>query len=1535
MDTSCNHLREPGYQESSFIRARGYLHDLSKPEKEALLTNLVRDTGNILVENFPDEEDLTQVMQEGQSVLKFKDKIFNPEKCSGMGKVFLRKNLVKNVHDCGRPMNILTQEMFEDEHGLPLVNTVFIIQYDYDLDKGFITIPENSILVFAGGSISNGTVILRNTLILPAALDIEHFMSVNIRGSYREGSLVYLRKHLRLFDGQNWVNIGGPSDLGPKDKFEIIEFLKAYVNKCLDIVAPFKIELIPEKNYIEKGVHDIKVSWNYNRLINNQDIRLESGSKYRIYQELDKRVREYTFENIDTEDPVTIVIATTYKGETVSEAVTLTFNQNPGLIIDDELNEESTNPVTNRAITAAIRAIEERLNSFITEEDLGEYLKKSEAADTYQPKGNYITEHQDLSEYAKSADVAANYQPKGDYQPRGNYLTEDSLNGYAKTSDLNNYALKNHTHSIDDVNGLRDALNHADTKYSLSKNGSQIVLTGTDGSTSSVTDETGGGSVVVDPTVSPSAANAYEIAKINGTPIYGHDAVGSGGDGSEVHWNQIRQSGEHIATITINGTPTNVYAPEGDGQSSSQFKEMIFNRSETKPSKPVGGTYTNPITSAMAALGWTDGPSSGTGTLWFSTKLFQSDGSSVGDWSEPEVLADSEVVDVCYHPSVSKPSAPTTHGSQGTNVNTWHDEGNENDRWLAMSIKNDGTWGPWSIIKIQGERGEDGTSIKIVGSYDNSSDELTVGSNKIVSGVISAHMSIPSGHTLTEGDCLTVEGGELDGHVIYLSDTSPQTWIDLGVIKGSSEYLHIKFSNDGGAHFTPASGGYAAGETPGKYIGMYTDSNKEDSQDVNDYKPWILFKGQDGAGYWFLYTVNNGTKPESPGCTHVSEEERKHGFIDDNDVEWVDEPHELQQGEYEWRIWLRDSEETLCWSDVTLYNIGVSNGNTYNLIFNNQTPVYYDSNNSRLTQGTISWNFYMNGDDKTNNYTYRVLDDQGVQKQHTNNQLNVAATDNYKYIIVEVYTGSTLVYKEQYVFPVKGLNGDSVETTGFRISMNPDFGAIACNSDGSSIQGATVSTVLSTYYNENPVQAEYNIQRTPTDPFDANISGNVLTVTHIDAGNAVQVNVPFTITYNGNTYIKSFSVIRDKDGNVYNLDVTPQVYTSTDAESGKVIEAKVYKTYDRTTGSHAKTLIPTSEYTAYGLTLQMGATSQPGTTNVYTLSPSDNSNIEISLYENGTLIQSEIVDYLATGEGKQGIQGCVLRNCGVYNPNTTYVNEAYYVPQTANYIRYIDYVLYPAPTDVNDVYYYMVAPKTTGDGRREITNIDPTNTENWIQAENMDFAYIKNLIADYIDAKTITTDELLIKRTQQGTTTIVAGMTKGDMTQSKEDNAILWAGSEGNTQINIKNSPFVVYEDGHIKATNAEISGNITAQSLELPDDGKIDVNHGTVSIESHQRNETGGFGEVYIDCSGNSRYNNNTAWLSNSQGIGVMVDESGTGTIGSFTVGSLPHGSDSTRDFEIRTSRKVGNENAISGVGYTGTINGARFINGICVGVS
>lgn len=242
--------------------------------------------------------------------------------------------------------------MFEDKHGLPMVNTIFIIQYDYDLDGGFITLPENSVLLFAGGSLRNGTVMLRNTLVLPVALDIEHYMSVNIRGAYKEGSLVYLRKKLRLFDGTHWITIGA-HDLTP-----VMNAVKKYLNFALDIVAPFKIELSTEKNYVERGLNNIKVSWSYNRLINDQEILLTSNPNIEIHEELDKNIRSYTFENVELSEPVSIVIATTYKGNAETKSVTLGFDKNPGLVIDDELDENSTNPVTNRAITRVIRSLE-------------------------------------------------------------------------------------------------------------------------------------------------------------------------------------------------------------------------------------------------------------------------------------------------------------------------------------------------------------------------------------------------------------------------------------------------------------------------------------------------------------------------------------------------------------------------------------------------------------------------------------------------------------------------------------------------------------------------------------------------------------------------------------------------------------------------------------------------------------------------------------------------------------------------------------------------------------------------------------------------------------------------------------------------------------------------------------------------------------------------------------------------------------------------------------------------------------------------
>jgi len=51
-------------------------------------------------------------------------------------------------------------------------HTIFIIQYDYDLDGAFIQLPTNAILKFEGGSLSNGTLLLDNNMIYPNPIDL-------------------------------------------------------------------------------------------------------------------------------------------------------------------------------------------------------------------------------------------------------------------------------------------------------------------------------------------------------------------------------------------------------------------------------------------------------------------------------------------------------------------------------------------------------------------------------------------------------------------------------------------------------------------------------------------------------------------------------------------------------------------------------------------------------------------------------------------------------------------------------------------------------------------------------------------------------------------------------------------------------------------------------------------------------------------------------------------------------------------------------------------------------------------------------------------------------------------------------------------------------------------------------------------------------------------------------------------------------------------------------------------------------------------
>lgn len=104
----------------------------------------INGSGGGTINNLADDEDLVSVDKgESLSVLKFADRAYNLETHIGMGYKILRRNIIDGK-------NILTQEMVNQPH------TIYMIQYDFDLDGATITLPEGCMFYFQGGSISNG-----------------------------------------------------------------------------------------------------------------------------------------------------------------------------------------------------------------------------------------------------------------------------------------------------------------------------------------------------------------------------------------------------------------------------------------------------------------------------------------------------------------------------------------------------------------------------------------------------------------------------------------------------------------------------------------------------------------------------------------------------------------------------------------------------------------------------------------------------------------------------------------------------------------------------------------------------------------------------------------------------------------------------------------------------------------------------------------------------------------------------------------------------------------------------------------------------------------------------------------------------------------------------------------------------------------------------------------------------------------------------------------------------------------------------------
>ena len=224
--------------------------------------DLIGKNKKINIVNYPDGEDLTQVdvcggnSKNQVNVLKFADKEYNPANFSGLGRVYLRKNIVE-VEQEDRSVvrkNILTQDMINES------NTRYVIQYDFDLNEQEITIPESCILDFQGGSFNNGSINGNNTIIEAEPKVI--FNNINVNGTYKVNK-VYCE----------WFNKDIKKTL---DSFGIINFIGNYniiksieidsYDKWYKLIFEDTCNFIVDKNAILDYVFIFKTYCNYQKL---------------------------------------------------------------------------------------------------------------------------------------------------------------------------------------------------------------------------------------------------------------------------------------------------------------------------------------------------------------------------------------------------------------------------------------------------------------------------------------------------------------------------------------------------------------------------------------------------------------------------------------------------------------------------------------------------------------------------------------------------------------------------------------------------------------------------------------------------------------------------------------------------------------------------------------------------------------------------------------------------------------------------------------------------------------------------------------------------------------------------------------------------------------------------------------------------------------------------------------------------------------------------------------------------------------------
>lgn len=161
-----------------------------------------------------------------------------------------------------------------------------------------------------------------------------------------------------------------------------------------------------------------------------------------------------------------------------------------------------------------------------------------------------------------------------------------------------------------------------------------------------------------------------------------------------------------------------------------------------------------------------------------------------------------------------------------------------------------GEQGPQGLQGLQGPKGEQG----IPGTPGKDGTDGKDGADGKTSYFHIKYSANANGNPMSETPN-TYIGTYVDFTASDSSDPADYTWYRFQGLQGpagengipgtngtngQTSYLHIKYSNDGGATFTDNNG-----ETPGAYIGQYVDFTQADSSDPKKYT-WSKIEGEQG-----------------------------------------------------------------------------------------------------------------------------------------------------------------------------------------------------------------------------------------------------------------------------------------------------------------------------------------------------------------------------------------------------------------------------------------------------------------------------------------------------------------------------------------------------------------------------------------------------------------------------------------------------------------------------------------------------------------